>query len=171
MPRAPAAAGLPLCGSQSWGATSDIPVIEASIDDVQELLEGALFKALHKWMIESGAVYLQATGPVSSFLVVFDLAAAKHVLRGTDNPRDNIYIKGFIMEVSLFLFGKGFAVAVGAAWKVCRKVVAPSLHKKYLTGHVRARVQSQCAAHEQQHCCPARQHGHQHGGPLQSADA
>ena len=37
--------------------------------------------------------------PVSSFLVVSDPAAAKHVLRSTDNPNRPIYVKGLVQEV------------------------------------------------------------------------
>lgn len=40
-----------------------------------------LEQALYKWMTESGPIYLLPTGPVSSFLVISDPAAAKHVLR------------------------------------------------------------------------------------------
>ena len=38
-------------------------------------------------------------GPVSSFLVVSDPEAAKHVLRATDNPKRPIYVKGLVAEV------------------------------------------------------------------------
>ena len=119
---------------------------DAKAEDIQELLGGALFKALYKWMVESGPVYLLPTGqemlspfltelcfrvchrpmqivqigtelaqgqpgkvwlaelnapagPVSSFLVVSDPAAAKHVLRSTDNPNRPIYVKGLVQEV------------------------------------------------------------------------
>jgi hypothetical protein len=48
---------------------------------------------------ESGPVYLLPTGPVSSFLVISDPAAAKHVLRSTDNSNRNIYGKGLVAEV------------------------------------------------------------------------
>ena len=40
-----------------------------------------------------------ATGPISSFLVISDPAAAKHVLRATDNPKRPIYVKGLVAEV------------------------------------------------------------------------
>lgn len=80
-------------------------------------------------MLESGPVYLLPTGPVSSFLVISDPAAAKHVLRGTDNPGKNIYEKGLVSEVSKFLFGEGFAIAGGEQWRVRRKAVGPALHR------------------------------------------
>lgn len=38
-------------------------------------------------------------GPISSFLVISDPAAAKHVLQATDNPKNPIYGKGLVAEV------------------------------------------------------------------------
>lgn len=96
-----------------WGGKSDVPVADAKPEDIAELLGGALFKALYKWMLESGPVYLLPTGPISSFLVVSDPAAAKHVLRATDNPNRPVYEKGLVAEVSKFLFGTGVAIADG----------------------------------------------------------
>lgn len=115
-----------------WGGASDVPVADAKPDDIKDLLGGALFKALFKWMEESGPVYLLPTGPVSSFLVVSDPAAAKHVLRSTDNPKNPVYDKGLVAEVSTFLFGTGFAIAGGDLWRVRRRAVGPALHKGYL---------------------------------------
>lgn len=43
-------------------APQDVPVADAKAEDIQELLGGALFKALYKWMVESGPVYLLPTG-------------------------------------------------------------------------------------------------------------
>lgn len=107
----------------------NIPVANAQPDDIKDLLGGALFQALFKWMQESGPVYLLPTGPVSSFLVISDPAAAKHVLRSTDNPQRNIYEKGLVAEVAKFLFGEGFAIAGGEQWRARRRAVAPSLHR------------------------------------------
>ena len=39
-----------------------MPVANAQPEDIQDLLGGALFKALYKWMLESGPVYLLPTG-------------------------------------------------------------------------------------------------------------
>ncbi len=125
--------------------TQTIPVADAKPDDIKDLLGGALFKALYKWMVESGPVYLLPTGPASSFLVISDPAAAKHVLRYTDNPSRNIYDKGLVAEVSKFLFGDGFAITCGDAWRARRKAVGPSLHR--------------CVGHKEWmcvHCCAAR---------------
>jgi carotenoid epsilon hydroxylase len=115
-----------------WGGKSDVPVADAKPDDIQDLLGGALFKALYKWMVETGPVYLLPTGPVSSFLVISDPDAAKHVLRGSDNPQRPIYVKGLVAEVSEFLFGQGFAINGGEAWRIRRRAVGPSLHRGYL---------------------------------------
>lgn len=77
-----------------------IPIANARPEDIQSLLGGALFLPLYKWMLETGPVYLLPTGPASSFLVVSDPQAAKHVLRSTDNPQRNIYGKGLVTEVN-----------------------------------------------------------------------
>jgi carotene epsilon-monooxygenase len=115
-----------------WGGKSNVPVADAKPEDIQDLLGGALFKALYKWMVESGPVYLLPTGPASSFLVISDPAAAKHVLRASDNPQRPIYLKGLVAEVSEFLFGEGFAITGGEQWRVRRKAVGPALHRGYL---------------------------------------
>lgn len=115
-----------------WGGASDVPVADAKPEDIQDLLGGALFKALYKWMVETGPVYLLPTGPVSSFLVISDPEAAKHVLRASDNPQKPIYVKGLVAEVSEFLFGQGFAINGGDVWRIRRRAVGPSLHRGYL---------------------------------------
>ncbi|GBF92856.1 cytochrome P450 chloroplastic [Raphidocelis subcapitata] len=115
-----------------WSGKGNIPVADAKPDDIKDLLGGALFKALFKWFTESGPVYLLPTGPVSSFLVISDPEAAKHVLRATDNSTRNIYDKGLVAEVAKFLFGEGFAVGGGEQWRARRRAVGPSLHRAYL---------------------------------------
>ena len=78
---------------------------DAKPDDIKDLLGGALFKALFKWMQESGPVYLLPTGPISSFLVISDPDCAKHVLRASDNPNRPIYDKGLVaggLQVSVW---------------------------------------------------------------------
>ncbi len=40
----------------------NVPVANAKPEDIQDLLGGALFKAIYKWMLESGPVYLLPTG-------------------------------------------------------------------------------------------------------------
>ncbi|XP_054800450.1 carotene epsilon-monooxygenase, chloroplastic [Prosopis cineraria] len=106
---------------------SGIPAASAKLDDVSDLLGGALFLPLFKWMNEYGPIYRLAAGP-RNFVVVSDPAIAKHVLRNYAT-----YAKGLVSEVSEFLFGSGFAIAEGALWTVRRRAVVPSLHKRYLS--------------------------------------
>lgn len=40
----------------------DVPIADAQPEEIQELLGGALFKALFKWMVDTGPVYLLPTG-------------------------------------------------------------------------------------------------------------
>lgn len=92
---------------------SGIPIANAKLDDVSDLLGGALFLPLYKWMTENGPVYRLAAGP-RNFVVVSDPAVAKHVLRNYGSK----YAKGLVSEVSEFLFGSGFATAEGPLWMV-----------------------------------------------------
>ncbi|WOL10144.1 carotene epsilon-monooxygenase, chloroplastic isoform X2 [Canna indica] len=118
-----------LVRSLSRGRADDsrIPPANAKLDDVSDLLGGALFLPLFKWMLEYGPIYRLAAGP-RDFVVVSDPAIAKHVLRNYGK-----YAKGLVSEVSEFLFGSGFAIAEGPLWTVRRRAVGPSLHKKYLS--------------------------------------
>lgn len=106
---------------------SGIPMATAKLDDVSELLGGALFLPLFRWMNMYGPIYRLAAGP-RNFVVVSDPAIAKHVLRNYGK-----YAKGLVAEVSEFLFGSGFAIAEGELWTVRRRAVVPSLHKRYLS--------------------------------------
>jgi len=45
-------------------------------------------------------------GPFSSFMVISEPKAAKHVLRATDNPNNPIYDKGLVREVRFFQQGR-----------------------------------------------------------------
>ena len=56
----------------------DTPVADAKPDDIKDLLGGALFKALFKWMQESGPVYLLPTGELLSTGSTCWLLAAQH---------------------------------------------------------------------------------------------
>ncbi|KAI5076498.1 hypothetical protein GOP47_0008563 [Adiantum capillus-veneris] len=107
--------------------TSGIPVATAKLDDVQDLLGGALFLPLFHWMLATGSVYRLAAGP-RNFVVIGDPAAAKHVLKNYGK-----YAKGLVSEVSEFLFGSGFAIAEGKLWTIRRRAVLPSLHRRYLS--------------------------------------
>lgn len=85
----------------------------AKLEDVSELLGGALFLPLFKWMNAYGPIYRLAAGP-RNFVIVSDPAIAKYVLRNYGTK----YAKGLVAEVSEFLFGSGFAIAEGPLWTV-----------------------------------------------------
>ena len=53
----------------------------------------------------SNSIAAVCSGPASSFLVISDPAAAKHVLRASDNPKNPIYDKGLVAEVCTVLHG------------------------------------------------------------------
>ncbi|KAL5740923.1 hypothetical protein ACOSP7_029792 [Xanthoceras sorbifolium] len=118
---------------------SNIPVASAQLDDVGDLLGGALFLPLFKWMVQYGPIYRLAAGP-RNFVIVSDPAIAKHVLRNYGTK----YAKGLVSEVAEFLFGSGFAIAEGPLWMARRRAMVPSLHKKYLSVMV-DRVFCKCA--------------------------
>ncbi|RZC77099.1 hypothetical protein C5167_001224 [Papaver somniferum] len=107
---------------------SGIPIASAKLDDVSDLLGGALFLPLFKWMKEYGPIYRLAAGP-RNFVIVSDPLIAKHVLRNYGTK----YSKGLVIEVSEFLFGSGVAIAEGSLWTARRRAVVPSLHKAYLS--------------------------------------
>ncbi|KAI3933324.1 hypothetical protein MKW98_006683 [Papaver atlanticum] len=107
---------------------SGIPIASAKLDDVSDLLGGALFLPLFKWMKEYGPIYRLAAGP-RNFVIVSDPLIAKHVLRNYGTK----YSKGLVVEVSEFLFGSGVAIAEGSLWTARRRAVVPSLHKAYLS--------------------------------------
>lgn len=92
---------------------SGIPIADAKLEDVQDLLGGALFLPLFKWMKESGPIYRLAAGP-RNFVIVSDPQMAKHVLRAYGTK----YAKGLVAEVAEFLFGSGFAIAENQLWTV-----------------------------------------------------
>ena len=55
----------------------DVPVAKANPADIQDLLGGALFKALYKWMQESGPVYLLPTGTMQAIVCHFIIGKLK----------------------------------------------------------------------------------------------
>ncbi|KAF9680210.1 hypothetical protein SADUNF_Sadunf06G0097500 [Salix dunnii] len=118
---------------------SGIPIASAKLEDVSDLLGGALFLPLFKWMNDYGPIYRLAAGP-RNFVIVSDPAIAKHVLKNYGTK----YAKGLVAEVSEFLFGSGFAIAEGSLWTARRRAVVPSLHRKYLSVMVE-RVFCKCA--------------------------
>ena len=77
---------------------------------------------------ESGPIYRLAAGP-QNFVIISEPEAAQHVLK----KYGTLYAKGLVRELSVFLFGVGFAVAEDEEWKVRRRAVQPGLHKRYIS--------------------------------------
>jgi carotene epsilon-monooxygenase len=118
-----------------WGGKSNVPVADAKLAEVEELLGGGMFQPLFKWMQKYGPVYLLPTGPVSSYAVISDPVALKHILRGYGSKN----IKGTISEAGggeNGPFGDGFALLEGDAWRLRRKHVVPGIHRKYIESMV-----------------------------------
>ena len=137
----------------AFNPMQDTPVADAKPDDIKDLLGGALFKALFKWMQESGPVYLLPTGPISSFLVISDPDCAKHVLRASDNPNRPIYDKGLVAEkVQSFCLERGLRSrrrSVAGAAAGSRAVTAPRLPGSHVGPGIRPlRSSPECQARE-----------------------
>ena len=66
----------------------DVPVADAKPEEIKELLGGALFKALYKWMIDSGPVYLLPTGgALQALLPIVPSAGCMNQLEENLMPR------------------------------------------------------------------------------------
>lgn len=96
--------------------------------DLQTLAGGPLFLLLAKYFEDYGPIFNLSFGP-KAFLVVSDPVMARHVLResGTDQ-----YCKGMLAEILEPIMGKGLIPADPVTWKVRRRAVAPSFHKRWL---------------------------------------
>ncbi len=68
----------------------DTPVADAKPDDIKDLLGGALFRALYKWMEETGPVYLLPTGRTNS--LYNHNPAVGSSLHGVGTAFDHAYI-------------------------------------------------------------------------------
>lgn len=76
----------------------DVPVAKAAPADIQDLLGGALFKALYKWMQESGPVYLLPTGLFHTH--IHASSRTPHIVQcDGDNWRIDVLIVGSLPEL------------------------------------------------------------------------
>lgn len=96
--------------------------------DLQTLAGGPLFLLLAKYFEDYGPVFNLSFGP-KSFLVVSDPVMARHVLK--DRKPDQ-YCKGMLAEILEPIMGKGLIPADPATWKVRRRALVPSFHKRWL---------------------------------------
>jgi len=96
--------------------------------DLQTLAGGPLFLLLNKYFLEYGPIFNLAFGP-KAFLVISDPVMAKHILR--DRTTDQ-YCKGMLAEILEPIMGKGLIPADPITWRVRRRAIVPSFHKRWL---------------------------------------
>lgn len=96
--------------------------------DLQTLAGGPLFLMLAKYYELYGPIFNLSFGP-KSFLIISDPVMAKHILRTAPT---NAYCKGILADVLSPIMGKGLIPADPATWKVRRRAIAPSFHRRWL---------------------------------------
>jgi len=96
--------------------------------DLQTLAGGPLFLLLAKYFEDYGPIFNLSFGP-KSFLVISDPVMSRHVLKESSPEQ---YCKGMLAEILEPIMGKGLIPADPATWKVRRRAIVPSFHKKWL---------------------------------------
>ena len=116
--------------SRRWRAEamSKMPVASG---DIREIAGQPVFVPLYKLFLAYGEMFVLAIGP-KKFVVVSDNAVAKEMLL----TQAKSFSKGLLSEILDFVMGQGLIPANGDVWKIRRKVIVPSLHKKYVTSMV-----------------------------------
>ena len=116
--------------SRKWRAEamSKMPV---ATGDIREIAGQPVFVPLYKLFLAYGEMFVLAIGP-KKFVVVSDNAVAKEMLL----TQAKSFSKGLLSEILDFVMGQGLIPANGDVWKIRRKVIVPSLHKKYVTSMV-----------------------------------
>ena len=99
--------------------------------DIREIVGQPVFVPLFKLFLAYGPVFRLSFGP-KSFVVISDPALAKQVLLTNAHK----YSKGLLSEILDFVMGKGLIPADGEIWKMRRRAIVPSLHKKYIASMV-----------------------------------
>ena len=116
--------------SRRWRAEamSKMPVASG---DIREIAGQPVFVPLYKLFLAYGEMFVLAIGP-KKFVVVSDNVVAKEMLL----TQAKSFSKGLLSEILDFVMGQGLIPANGDVWKIRRKVIVPSLHKKYVTSMV-----------------------------------
>ena len=99
--------------------------------DIREIAGQPVFVPLYKLFLAYGEMFILAIGP-KKFVVVSDNDVAKEMLL----TQANSFSKGLLSEILDFVMGTGLIPANGETWKIRRRVVVPSLHKKYVASMV-----------------------------------
>jgi len=96
--------------------------------DLQTLAGGPLFLLLAKYYTDYGPIFDLSFGP-KSFLIINDPVMTRHIIRESSPEQ---YDKGVLADVLEPIMGQGLIPAEPATWKVRRRAVAPSFHKRWL---------------------------------------
>ena len=90
-----------------------------------------MFLPLYTLFMVYGSVFRLSFGP-KTFVVVSDPEVAKSIL--LTNAKS--YSKGLLAEILEFVMGSGLIPADGEVWRVRRRAILPSLHKRYVEAMV-----------------------------------
>lgn len=96
--------------------------------DLQTLAGGPLFLLLAKYFHDYGPIFNLSFGP-KAFLVISDPVMARHILKESSTEH---YCKGMLAEILEPIMGNGLIPADPKIWKVRRRAIVPSFHKKWL---------------------------------------
>jgi beta-ring hydroxylase len=99
--------------------------------DIREIAGQPVFVPLYKLFLAYGEMFVLAIGP-KKFVVVSDNDVAREMLK----DQATSFSKGLLSEILEFVMGTGLIPADGETWKVRRRTVVPSLHKKYVASMV-----------------------------------
>mmetsp|Transcript_6698 Transcript_6698/g.10270 ORF Transcript_6698/g.10270 Transcript_6698/m.10270 type:complete len:448 (-) Transcript_6698:3083-4426(-) len=112
--------------SRKWRseAMSKMPV---AMGDIREIAGQPVFVPLYKLFLAYGEMFVLAIGP-KKFVVVSDNDVAREMLQ----TQAKSFSKGLLSEILEFVMGTGLIPADGETWKIRRRVVVPSLHRKYV---------------------------------------
>ena len=107
---------------------SKLPV---AAGDIREIAGQPVFVPLYKLFLAYGEMFVLAIGP-KKFVVVSDNEVAKEILL----TQATSFSKGLLSEILEFVMGTGLIPANGETWKIRRRTVVPSLHRKYVASMV-----------------------------------
>jgi len=112
--------------SRQWRseAMSKMPIASG---DIREIAGQPVFIPLYKLFLAYGEMFVLAIGP-KKFVVVSDNDVAREILL----VQATSFSKGLLSEILEFVMGTGLIPADGEVWKVRRRVIVPSLHRKYV---------------------------------------
>ena len=125
--------------SRKW-RNEDMSKMPVAAGDIREIAGQPVFVPLYKLFLAYGEMFVLAIGP-KKFVVVSDNEVAKEMLL----TQATSFSKGILSEILEFVMGTGLIPADGETWKIRRRTVVPSLHKKYVASMVD--MFGQCGVH------------------------